>query len=117
MLYDVFAYSYWIGGRPCKHVTIFVKEAQKLCLVLLISFGADAYNLVRDPLVLEFTLCFYEFSAFCWRLSFVLLLLFLEKVHVLVTWCEALHNISIFLLAAEDGYDSKSCWYFKAQVC
>jgi hypothetical protein len=38
-------------------------------------------------------------------------------VRVLVTWCEALLNISSFLLAAKDSYDSKSCWYFGAQVC
>jgi hypothetical protein len=38
-------------------------------------------------------------------------------MHALVIWCEGLLNISSFLLAAEDSYDSQSCWYFKAQVC
>jgi hypothetical protein len=34
-----------------------------------------------------------------------------------VAWCEALLNISGFLLTAKDGYDSKGCWYFKMHVC
>jgi hypothetical protein len=38
-------------------------------------------------------------------------------MHILVAWCKTLLNISGFLLAAKDGYDSKSCWYFKTQVC
>jgi hypothetical protein len=38
-------------------------------------------------------------------------------MHILMTWREAFLNISGFLLAADDGYDSKSCWYFKTQVC
>jgi hypothetical protein len=38
-------------------------------------------------------------------------------MHIYVPWREALLNISGFLLAAEDGYDSKSCWYFKTHVC
>jgi hypothetical protein len=38
-------------------------------------------------------------------------------MHNLVAWCEALLNISGFLLAAKDGYDSKICLYFKTQVC
>jgi hypothetical protein len=37
-------------------------------------------------------------------------------MYALVTRREALLNIFGFLLAAEDGYDSESCWYFEAQV-
>jgi hypothetical protein len=100
------------GSRPCQHIIVFVEEAQKLLLVLLISFGANAYCLIRDSWVqwyfFEFTLDFYELSAFYRRLSFVLPLLLLQKMYVLVTRREALLNISSFLLAAEDSYDSKS---------
>jgi hypothetical protein len=40
----------------------------------------------------------------------------IEK-HVFVTWREALLNVSHFLLATEDGYDSEGCRYFKTQIC
>jgi hypothetical protein len=50
-------------------------------------------------------------------LSFVLPLLLSQKIYILVTRREALLNISSFLLAVEDGYDSKNCWYFETQVC
>jgi hypothetical protein len=90
-------------------------------LVLLIGFGADAYSFVWDSWVqrylLELTFGLYDLLAFCRRLIFVLLWLLLHKIHILVAWREALVNISGFLLAAEDGYDSKSYRYFKAQVC
>jgi hypothetical protein len=46
-------------------------------------------------------------------LSFVRLWLLSQKMHILVTWCETLLNVYGFLMTAEDGYDSKSCWYFK----
>jgi hypothetical protein len=109
------------GSRPCQHIIVFVEEAQKLLLVLLISIGADAYYLIRDSWVqwyfFEFTLGFYELSTIYRRLSFMLPLLLSQKMYILVTRCEALLNISGSLLAAEDGYDSKSCWYFEAQVC
>jgi hypothetical protein len=65
----------------------------------------------------EFTLGFYELSAFYRRLSFVLPLLLSQKMYVFVTRREDLLNISGLLLAAEDGYDSKSCWYIETQVC
>jgi hypothetical protein len=38
-------------------------------------------------------------------------------MHILVAWHETLLNISSFLLAVEDDYDSKSYWYFKTLVC
>jgi hypothetical protein len=90
----------------------FGKEAQKLHLVLPISFGADVYSLVRDSWIQryfsELAISFYELSAFCRRLSFMLLWLLSQEVHVLVSWCEALLYISGFLMTAEDGYNSKS---------
>jgi hypothetical protein len=99
----------------------FGKEAQKLHLVLLISFGANAYRLVWDSWIqwyfFELTFSFYELSAFYRRLSFVLLWPLLQEVHVLTSWCEALLYISGFLLTVEHGYNSKSLWYFKTQVC
>jgi hypothetical protein len=39
-----------------------------------------------------------------------------ESAHF-VAWREALLNVSGFLLAAEDGYNSKGCWYFKTKIC
>jgi hypothetical protein len=99
----------------------FGKEAQKLHLVLPISFGANAYRLVWDSWIqwyfFELTFSFYELSAFCQRLSFVLLWPLLQEVHILTSWCEALLYISSFLLTVEHGYNSKSLWYFKTQVC
>jgi hypothetical protein len=47
----------------------------------------------------------------------MLLQLLLQKMHILMAWCETLLNICAFLLTVEDGYDSKSCLYFEAQIC
>jgi hypothetical protein len=89
--------------------------------VLPISFGANVYSLVRDSRIqwyfFELSFSFYELSAFCQRLSFVLLWPLLQEVHVFTSWSEALLYISGFLLTAEHGYNSKNLWYFKTQVC
>jgi hypothetical protein len=116
MLYDISVDSHYIGGRPRKHVTVLAKETQKLRLVLLVGFGVDAYSFGRDSWVqrylLELAFSLYDLSAFCQRLSFVLLWLHSQKMHILVASCDALLDVSGFLLATKDGYDSKSCWYF-----
>jgi hypothetical protein len=108
----------WVIALILLGLLLYILSAQKLRLVLLIGFGTDAYSFVRDSWVqrylLELAFGLYDLSAFYRRLSFVLLS---QKMNILVVWREALLNISGFLLAAEDGYDSKSYWYFKTQVC
>jgi hypothetical protein len=90
-------------------------------LVLLIGFGAKAYNFVWDSWIqqyfLDLAFDLYDLSAFYQRLIFMLLQLLLQKMHILMAWCETLLNICGFLLTVEDGYDSKSCLYFEAQIC
>jgi hypothetical protein len=100
--------------------------SQKLRLFLWIGFGANAYSFVQDPWVqwcfIELSFGLYNFFAlcqfaFCQVLSFVLLWLLSQKMHILVTWREALPNVFGFLIAPQDGSDSESCWYFKTQIC
>jgi hypothetical protein len=69
MLYDVFTDSYQVGGRPCKYVTVFVKETQQLRLLILACLHAYAYGFVRNSGVqqysLKLTLSLYNFPVSC----------------------------------------------------
>jgi hypothetical protein len=90
-------------------------------------FCTDAYSSVWDSWVqwyfLKLTFKFYGSLAICRSFCFVLtsdgsvlLWVFSQEMYIFVAWSETLLDVSGFLLAAKNGYNSEGCWYLEAEV-